>query len=79
MDSLAASRRGTNAGLKAVIAASDAVLEAIDPKEIACILAVKCPEDTPGENQGGQMAVTCHSLHLAAFLTPCTFTPLHTG
>ena len=48
MDTVGAARRGTEAGLRAVITAAEEVVAAIDGREVACVLAVKCPEDTPG-------------------------------
>ena len=48
MDTVGAVRRGTEAGLQAVIAAAEEVVAAIDARDVACVLAVKCPEDTPG-------------------------------
>lgn len=53
MDSLDAFRRGSEAGLRAVVSAADEVIAAIDGKEVACVLAIKCPEDTPGERTSG--------------------------
>ncbi|GAX82749.1 hypothetical protein CEUSTIGMA_g10175.t1 [Chlamydomonas eustigma] len=47
MDSLESSQRNTVAGLTAVILASDEVISSVDKQEIACVLAIKCPEDTP--------------------------------
>ena len=39
--------------MRAVVSAADEVIAAIDGKEVACVLAIKCPEDTPGERTSG--------------------------
>ena len=41
-------RRNTQEGLAAVVTAVDAVIGAVDPREVAVVTAVKSAEDTPG-------------------------------
>eukprot|EP00798_Chlamydomonas_sp_ICE-L_P009787 gene9786-7671_t len=47
MDGAGKEVRNTKAGLTAVIEAADAVVSAIDAKELACHLAMKCTEESP--------------------------------
>lgn len=42
-------KKRTVAQLDAVVAAADDVIAAIDQTQLAVLLSVKCPEDTPGE------------------------------
>eukprot|EP00955_Chlamydomonas_euryale_P023844 250975-Chlamydomonas_euryale.AAC.1 len=46
LDALDAPLRSSEAGLHAVIAAADDVIANVDATSVACVLAVKCPEDT---------------------------------
>lgn len=51
LDVLDGDGSGGVAGLRGVVAAADDVIAAIDQKDIVYTLAVKCPEETPGEGE----------------------------
>jgi hypothetical protein len=46
-DAIDEGRKREEMELRVVVSAADDVISAIDSKELACVLAIKCPEDTP--------------------------------